>query len=388
MAIGKKADVASIFNMTIDTSPIAIILPPREGFSPKAFGAVSLSVKDFTHHSRYRAQSVILGQRTEPAYPNFNYEALAVKRAWYETNNAAYVRSLVRRLRELKPCMIEVHNRPILARKLIRALDIPVALHLHNDPQDMKCAKTPAQRARLARDCAAIYCVSDWVKQRFCEGITQGAQKCFIIHCGIAVPPLPEQKTLNIVYAGRITPNKGALEFAKALQIVLPRQMQWHGTMIGGRRHSVSEKLSDYEHEVSLVMEACGERSHHLGFLPYEKTQSLFREAEIVVIPSLWQEPFGRTAIEAQAQGCAIVTSGRGGLAEIIGDTGVIVKDVTAQTLADAVMDLIRDEPKRHALQLAAHARVQEFEIRHCTAVLDEVRDYLLKREEPKRHAA
>lgn len=374
--------------MTHANAPIAIILPPREGFSPKAFGAISLSVKDFTAHSRYRNQSIILGQRTEPAYPNFNYEAVTVKRSWFETNNRAYVRSLVRRLRELKPCLIEVHNRPILARKLSRILDIPVALHLHNDPQEMKCAKTPSQRATLLRDCAGIYCVSEWVRGRFCEGLNQALEKCFIIHCGIAVPPLPEQKTLNIVYAGRITPNKGALEFAKALQIVLPRQMQWHGTMIGGRRHSVSEKRSDYEHEVSLVMEACGERSHHLGFLPYEKTQHLFREAEIVVIPSLWQEPFGRTAIEAQAQGCAIVTSGRGGLAEIIGDTGVVVKDVTPQTLAEAVMDLIRNEPKRHALQLAAHARVQEFEIHHCTAILDDVRDHLLGHHNDQRHAA
>lgn len=62
MVIGKKAGAALIFNMTTHTSPIAIILPPREGFSPKAFGAVSLSVKDFTAHSRYRTQTVILGQ--------------------------------------------------------------------------------------------------------------------------------------------------------------------------------------------------------------------------------------------------------------------------------------------------------------------------------------
>lgn len=361
-------------------SPIAIIMPPREGFSPQAFGAVTLSVRDFTAHSAYRDRSVILGQRNDTPYEGFQYECLPVKRGWYEPNTRAYVRAIIKRLETLKPALIEVHNRPLIALKIASHTTIPIALHLHNDPQEMKRAKTVAQRKHMLSKLAGIYCISHWARMRFLDGLSQGHDKVHTTHSGIKIPPMCESKKPNIVFVGRMTPNKGGLEFAQSLARLLPNHPNWHGYMIGGRRHSVSVKLSDYEKDVLNIMDSIGDNAHFEGFYPFDQTQQMFRNSDIVVIPSLWEETFGRTGIEAIAQGCAVITSGRGGLKEIVGDDGgIIIQDVTGDTIAEAVESLIKNPDALKTLQQRAYARAQEFDIQRCTNRLDAVRDAILK---------
>lgn len=359
---------------TTPTCKIAIVLPIREGFSPQAFGAVSLSVRDFTLHSRYGRDSVVLGAVEAPPYDGIRYETLCLRRHWWETKTRAYARAIAARLDDLQPELIELHNRPVLVHALSGRTRVPLALHLHNDPQEMKAARTPRQRHALLKKCHAIYCISHWVRERFLEGLDAGHDKVHTIHSGIEILPPPEEKQNRIVYVGRMTPNKGAREFAQALASVLPRHPDWHGYMIGGRRHAVSDTLSPYEQEILHLMDTIGPNAHFEGFYPFEQTQAMFRSAAIVVIPSLWQEPFGRTGIEAIAQGCAVVTSGRGGLREIVGDSGIILDDISGETLAQAIERLIAHPIQRTAMQQAAYQRAMQFEISSCTYRLDDVR--------------
>lgn len=354
---------------------IAIILPPREGFSPNAFGAISLTVRDFSMHSRFKQSSYTLGIRSEgPAFDELHYEALPIKRHWYEPNTRAYLRAIRKRLDLLEPSLVEVHNRPYMARKLATQTDVPVALFLHNNPQEMKAARTPAQRNKLLQVCRVIYCLSDYVKMQFLDGITDNG-RIHVIHAGLDLPNHTAPKHPLILYVGRQTPNKGVLEYAQALETVLPAFPAWQGVIVGGRRHEVSEVLSDYEQAVKGVMDNIGERALMCGFLPHEETMACFRDAAIVVVPSLWDEPYGRTALEAMAHGCAVVTSGRGGLAEIVGDAGILVKDVTPESLASAIAGLIENPELLSELQNRAVIRAQDFSITTCARRFDAVRE-------------
>jgi len=354
---------------------IAIILPPREGFSPNAFGAISLTIRDFSLHSRFKQNTYTLGIRSEgPAFDDLHYEALPIRRHWYEPNTRAYLRAINERLALLEPSLVEVHNRPYIALKLAKQGGFPVALFLHNNPQEMKAARTPKQRSLLLQQCRVIYCLSEYVKMQFLDGVTDNG-RIHVVHAGLNLPNHTAPKHPFILYVGRQTPNKGVLEYAQALEIVLPKFPAWQGVIVGGRRHEVSETLSDYEQDIKRVMDGIGERALMCGFLPHEETMACFRDAAIVVVPSLWDEPYGRTALEAMAHGCAVITSGRGGLAEIVGDTGILVKDVTPESLAEAITALIENPEQLSELQQRAVIRAQDFSITTCTRRFDAVRE-------------
>ena len=106
---------------------------------------------------------------------------------------------------------------------------------------------------------------------------------------------------------------------------------------------------------------------------------ALFARAEIAVVPSIWQEPFGRTAAEAMGQGCAVLATRAGGLAEVLDDAGEIIDARDIPAFAAALRRVALDEPLRRRLQEKARARAQEvFDIRRVTESLDAARARLL----------
>jgi glycosyltransferase involved in cell wall biosynthesis len=67
--------------------------------------------------------------------------------------------------------------------------------------------------------------------------------------------------------------------------------------------------------------------SSRVTFLGHTDAKAFYEGVDVVVVPSLWHEPFGRTAIEPWAYGIPVIASNRGGLAEIVQDgvTGIVV---------------------------------------------------------------
>ena len=86
--------------------------------------------------------------------------------------------------------------------------------------------------------------------------------------------------------------------------------------------------------------------------------------------------------------GCAVISSGRGGQREILGDAGFILKQVNGDSIAEAINILIEGEDKRRALQNAAYQRAQAFSVQACAATLDAARAKILAPQETSRHAA
>jgi len=64
------------------------------------------------------------------------------------------------------------------------------------------------------------------------------------------------------------------------------------------------------------------------GKMPAEQLYKLMSEAEAVVMPSIWPEPFGRVPVEANRLGIPAVVTNRGGLPETVvdGETGLVVE--------------------------------------------------------------
>ncbi len=79
---------------------------------------------------------------------------------------------------------------------------------------------------------------------------------------------------------------------------------------------------------------------HYHGWLSYKKTLKIFEKSKIAVIPSTWNEPLGRTAIEAASRGCVTIISKRGGLIET-NRYGLFLNDITKQELYNKLNKII-----------------------------------------------
>ncbi|MCI4351787.1 MAG: glycosyltransferase family 4 protein [Thermoplasmata archaeon] len=96
-------------------------------------------------------------------------------------------------------------------------------------------------------------------------------------------------------------------------------------------------------------------------YLSHLELAELFRAAYLVVVPGLWDEPFGFVAAEAMASGRPVVMYDGGGSAELIenGRSGVLVARGDEEALKRAVTGMLNDEPTAHRMGQAARARIE-----------------------------
>ena len=107
--------------------------------------------------------------------------------------------------------------------------------------------------------------------------------------------------------------------------------------------------------------------------VPYGEVKAAWESAAVGMVLTTGPEPFGRTALEALASGAALITSGRGGLAEICGPCAVTVEPSDADGIAAALGQLL-DAPERRAeFARAGRKRVEAlFDIRTIARQMDE----------------
>ncbi|NKD55478.1 MULTISPECIES: glycosyltransferase [unclassified Haematospirillum] len=132
--------------------------------------------------------------------------------------------------------------------------------------------------------------------------------------------PCPPAQRSGVVYAGRLSPEKGVdvfLQAVRALDPSVPVSIYGTGPM---------------EAEVR----AC-DRIKVYGHVPLEDIYRAMEKAQVVVVPSLWPEPFGRAALEGMAAGAAVVASAVGGLPEVLGPTGFLVPPGDPDALGVAI---------------------------------------------------
>jgi glycosyltransferase involved in cell wall biosynthesis len=355
---------------------IGVILPSRETFSLRKSGAIALSSRDFANCSRFRDQITIAGA-AECEYADVRYRRLENWRRWWQRGRAAYGAAVVQFARKEGFSALEIQNRPYTVSYAHKRLPgVRLALHLQNDPQTMEGARTAAERRALLNQLKAVYCCSAFVRSQFLDGVEDPTGKAIVVYNGIATDPVPALKERIFAFVGRVIPVKGAVELVKAFAQAAPYLPDWRLAIAGDDPEGL---LNGPGAATAREREALGERLTLMGQVSHAEAMALYARAEIAVVPSLWQEPFGRSAIEAMANGCALITSGRGGLAEIADGAGEVVEPEDIAAFAAALRRVGADDDWRRRLQTAGQAKVREiFEIRRVTATLDEARARLL----------
>ena len=154
-------------------------------------------------------------------------------------------------------------------------------------------------------------------------------------------------KDRSILCVGRALRHKGHIEAMAAIARALPQgpngaPASWCPTqppLIGSRRPF---------RRFATRPKAFNGRIRVDSNVPYAEVKEAWERAEVGMVLTTGPEPFGRTALEAMASGAALITSGRGGLAEICGPCAVTVEPSDADGIAAALGQLL-DAPDRRA---------------------------------------
>jgi len=206
----------------------------------------------------------------------------------------------------------------------------------------------------LAPGFRRVVAISHAVASRLEEFGAPHLRGAWVVHPGTAAvePRDALSPTPRAVVAGRLVPEKGIDILVRAFARLASRHGQSSLVVIGDGPER--RNLTRLAHGLGV-----GERVTFTGKLSPEATLASLRSAWVVCVPSLWEEPFGMIAAEAQMYGVAVVASRCGGLAEIVadGETGYLVPPGDPESLASRLDLLFSDPALAYALGVRGHAR-------------------------------
>ncbi len=155
-----------------------------------------------------------------------------------------------------------------------------------------------------------------------------------------------------IAYSGRVNSDKGISELIDAM-LLLKDKVKFKLMIIGGTFYGNAKNEDAFVLSLKEKSEKIKDRIVFTGFVPYESIPDYLHLADIAALPSMWDEPFGLTIVEALAAGVPLVTTRSGGIPEICEGIATIVdrKDIV-NNLAAAILDLYENPEKRR--QMAA----------------------------------
>ena len=125
-----------------------------------------------------------------------------------------------------------------------------------------------------------------------------------------------------------------------------------------------NESYNDFAKALIAKAAPLKDRIIFTGFIPYSEIPCYLQIANVAVIPSVWDDPFPTTVLEAQAMGLPVISTRRGGIPEEVTPETAILLDTDnhfVENLANAILDLYEHPEKRRAMSEAALKRSKLF---------------------------
>ena len=347
---------------------ISILLPYKENFSESYAGAVALYVNDTVRISKHKKIITVYGNTDFKKTFNLKYKNIPLKKSLLKSQSKLYVSEFIKLQKFNKSTLIEVHNRPYYIKLIKLKLNKKLVLYFHNDPLSMAGSKTVIERLDLISLCSKIIFNSQWTKNRFLTGLDKfihASEKLEVIQQSSTKTNINILKKKKIItFTGKLNSAKGYDLFGKAILKILDKYKDWKAFVIGDE---LREKII-FKHQNLKI----------LGFLKHKDVLNIFNKTSIAVACSRWEEPFGRTSLEASSRGCSVIISNRGGLPETI-TNGIILNKLNYLELYKAIEELILNKKKRQELQRLS---IKNFYLTHkyVSKKIDDYRDNILKK--------
>ncbi len=398
---------------------VALVGPELFPIPPIRGGATEQFVEQVAHRLQ-RWQPVVIGvgdpdlpARERHGRVEYVRVPLTGWRRWlyrrHRTVFPFYDREVARVLRALKPELVHVHNRPLLARYLkLNLPGTPVILHLHNLYTVLGKRERPAPGVTIPVE-ACIAC-SRFVLDAEGHRLAAGAKARYVVYNGVDVKAFrpgweqpAEAQALRhrhgladeptVLFVGKIRESKGVGLLLQAMESVwreLPRAVLVlvGGTEFGrGRLH----RQTPFFQKLAARVAAAPGRVVQTGFISPTEVPRAYLMGDVCAAPSQIDEGLPLVILEAAASGLPLVSTRVGGIPEFVrdGETGLLLEQKDdAHELAAKLLLLLKDVEQRRRLGEAGRRRVEarfswERIAADLEAVYDEVRQTQLQTAKP-----
>ena len=341
---------------------IATILPYKENYTFSKAQAAAIWVGDFFKYSRFKKNNFIFGNTKNKDYLTKNYINITISnlKSKFSSSTNEYCKNFIKKTKHISFDIIEIHNRPLVFNHLKKQLQSKYIMYFHNDPLSMNGSKTTFERLKLLDEIDKIIFVSKWVQNRFFKDLDKKLiNKTEVVYPSIHKEKRIHKKDKKITFVGKLNESKGYDIYKDAVTKILNEFKKWKAFSIGDESRS-RPIINHPQHK-------------ELGFLKHKNVLKFLNKAEIAVVPSRWEEPFGRTALESSSRACATIISNRGGLPETT-DHCVVLKKLDSNELYQQIKKLILNEKYRRKIQIDGFKKVKH-QIIFNSKLIDDIRE-------------
>lgn len=289
---------------------------------------------------------------------------------YYDGNIEFFLQKCIKDIKRHSFDAIVLANRPGYAIAIPPQSNTKIILQINNDylNNEKWRAKEIKQRCDLIITC------SDYINS-IAGGVPCSKNVPVVtVHNGIDIRRFVEAEAIQraslgisekdyvVFFSGRLTKEKGILELIQAVKMIktIPNLKL---IIAGASFYGADKTTSPYLHELQEASKDIKEKVLFTGFIKYKMMPSYLKIANIIVVPSLWEEPFGLTVLEAMAAGVPLIATRCGGIPEICeGVATLIDRDNVCENIANAIKYLYNNPELAKELAQAAVARSWTFD--------------------------
>lgn len=261
--------------------------------------------------------------------------------------------------------LIHVFNRPknVLALSA-RLPGVKFSLSLHNEmfhPEKI----TYEDALKCVNRVEFINTVSRFIANSVKRRVIQADKKLHVVYSGVDLQKhktnwseegiqnrlkLKKQLKLDcsniVLYVGRLSVKKGVHVLLNAMKTVMEQSPDTGLVIIGSKWYGKNE-TDDYGRSLQALSESLPGPIAFTGFIPPAKIPDYYNLGNVFVCASQWNEPLARVHYEAMASGLPIITTNRGGNAEVVENlgNGIVIDDYKDPDVMAEKISFLLDNP-------------------------------------------
>lgn len=329
-------------------------------------------------HPAVEAHSALQSVTNHYIYIKTNTWWAKVKKKFYQLSHGKeyyhytieyYLHEALKHIRHQQYDIILLENRPGYAIKLKDITEARLVYHLHNE----KLSYQVAHYREIYDAASSILTVSDYIKSRV-RTINPKDTKTHTVHNGIDLQKFrqmpgkrPIQHDANefiLVFSGRVNREKGIMELIEAMTL-LKDYKDIKLLVIGSSFYGNANNENSFAKALKEKAEPLKDNILFTGFIPYADMPNYLSKADVSVVPSVWDDPFPTTVLEAQAMGLPIISTLRGGIPEEVTEENAILLNTDeyfVENLAKTILYLYKHPEKRKAMSEASLRHSRQFD--------------------------